>query len=50
MQNYFDTGPSKTIMRNTTYKVFFRHTDEAGMLRNIGANITPNQVLKFYKL
>jgi hypothetical protein len=50
MQNYYETGHSKTIMRNVTYKVFFRHTDEAGMLRSIGANITPNQVLKFYKL
>ena len=50
MQNYYETGHSKTIMRNVTYKVFFCHTDEAGMLRSIGANITPNQVLKFYKL
>ncbi len=50
MQNHYDTGTSKTIMRNISYKVFFCHTDEAGMLQNIGCNITPSQVLKYYKL
>ena len=42
-QNYFDTGSSKTIVRQCNSKVIFDNTMDKVLTRNIGSELVPRQ-------
>lgn len=43
IQNYYDTGSSKTIVRDCDTKVIFDYILEKGVIRNIGTEMVPKQ-------